>query len=122
VRVVQSLDERGYLKVMSGRSGGVRLARDPKDIRLGDVVKGVEPNLRLVECFDAETNTCPIISACGLRAYLKDALQSFLAELNKHTLAELLAANRRKELLPELFQLGPLTSPKESAGKSHGVR
>jgi Rrf2 family nitric oxide-sensitive transcriptional repressor len=111
VRVVQTLGEHGYLQVMPGRFGGVRLAKDPQRIRLGDVVHDAEPNLRLVECFDEETNTCPIISVCGLRACLKRALDSFLAELNRHTLADMLADPRRKTRLQELFELGPVTPP-----------
>jgi Rrf2 family nitric oxide-sensitive transcriptional repressor len=107
VRVVQTLNERGYLQVTPGRTGGICLAKDPSDIRLGEVVRHAEPNLRLVECFDEETNTCPIISVCGLRAYLREALRAFLADLDRHTLADLLAKDRRRNLLPALLQLGP---------------
>jgi len=118
VRVVQTLSEHGYVQVTPGRLGGVRLARDPQDIRLGDVVHHSEPNLRLVECFDEKTNTCPITSACGLRAHLKRALDSFLAELNRHTLAELLAERRQTNRLQKLFQLGPIVpAPASNSGK-----
>jgi Rrf2 family nitric oxide-sensitive transcriptional repressor len=107
VRVVQTLSEHGYVQVTPGRFGGVRLARDPQGIRLGNVVRESEPNLRLVECFDETTNTCPIISVCGLKAYLGEALRAFLTELNRHTLADLLAKDRGKNSLPVFFQLGP---------------
>jgi len=108
VRVVQTLSEHGYLQVTPGRTGGVCLAKDPSDIRLGEVVRHAEPNLRLVECFDEETNTCPIIAVCGLKAYLREALRAFLTDLDRHTLADLLAKDRRKNLLPVFFQLGPI--------------
>ena len=52
------------------------LARAPEDIRLGTVVVDTEPSLRLVECFDAKTNTCPITRHCGLKGILHDALQA----------------------------------------------
>jgi len=93
--------------VTPGRSGGVRLARLPSEIRLGEVVRNAEPNLRLVECFDKATNTCPIISTCGLKAYLQEALNTFLAELDRHTLADLLPENRPRKL-QALYQLGPI--------------
>lgn len=109
VRVVHALAELGYLQVTPGRSGGVSLARDPKDIRLGEVVRHAEPNLRLVECFDIETNTCPIISVCGLKGYLQEALRAFLTELDRHTLADLLAGKGRKNLLQTFYQLGPIS-------------
>ncbi len=98
VRVVQTLSRHGYVRVIPGRSGGVVLQRDPASIRLGDVVRDAEPNLHLVECFDRETNTCPIIDVCGLKAHLSDAFAAFLADLNRHTLADLLVPARRQKL------------------------
>ncbi len=98
VRVVQTLAQHGYVRVVPGRSGGVGLARAPEDIRLGTVVVDTEPSLRLVECFDAKTNTCPITRHCGLKGILHDALQAFVDTLNAHTLADLLRAERPKAL------------------------
>ena len=105
VRVVQTLGDHGYVELLPGRSGGVRLARDPATIRLGDVVSHAEPNLRLVECFDRSTNTCPIIDSCGLKSLLNQALLSFIAELNAHTLAELITPIRRRKLHSVFVQL-----------------
>jgi Rrf2 family transcriptional regulator, nitric oxide-sensitive transcriptional repressor len=105
VRVVQTLGEHGYVELLPGRSGGVRLARDPAQIRLGDVVRHAEPNLRLVECFDPATNTCPIINSCGLKSLLNQALLGFIATLNEHTLAELLTPGRRTKLHSVFVQL-----------------
>lgn len=98
VRVVQTLAQHGYVRVVPGRSGGVGLARAPEDIRLGTVVVDTEPSLRLVECFDAKTNTCPMTRHCGLKGILHDALQAFVDTLNAHTLADLLRAERPKAL------------------------
>ncbi|MGE3510321.1 MAG: Rrf2 family transcriptional regulator [Vicinamibacterales bacterium] len=98
VRVAQTLARHGYIQIVPGRAGGLKLAREPLSIRLGDVVRAAEPNLQLVECFDRRTNTCPIIDVCGLRAYLSNALEAFVAELNTHTLAELLVPARRRKL------------------------
>ena len=95
VRVVQTLGENGYVEVTPGRTGGIRLARDPGAIRLGEVVRRVEPNLNMVECFDSATNTCPIPAACGLKSWLRDALEAFLLELDRHTLGDLLIEDRR---------------------------
>jgi Rrf2 family nitric oxide-sensitive transcriptional repressor len=105
VRVVQTLAQHGYVRLTQGRSGGVALARDPAQIRLGQVVRDAEPNLRLVECFDPATNTCPIVRACGLKAYLRDALEAFLADLNRHTLSDLLVSPARENLATILTQI-----------------
>lgn len=105
VRVVQTLAQHGYLEVIQGRGGGVMLGRDPQQIRLGDVVKVAEANLRLVECFDRETNTCPITQVCGLKGLLREALQTFLADLNRHTLGDLMTAQRRRDLAGVFVQI-----------------
>lgn len=107
VRVMQTLGEHGYIKVLPGRSGGVTLAKDPSEIRLGDVVRDAEPNLHLVECFEPETNTCPIIGVCSLKSHLVRALDAFIAELNKYTLADLLTPTRRQRLAEVFVQLQP---------------
>ncbi len=95
VRVMQTLGDHGYIRVIPGRSGGVTLAREPACIRLGDVVRAAEPTMDLVECFNKETNTCPIIHVCGLKSHLAQALEVFIAELNKKTLADLMTPARR---------------------------
>ena len=99
VRVVQTLAEHGYVELIPGRSGGIRLARDPADIRLGEVVRHAEPTLKLVECFDPATNTCPIARSCGLKSVLNEGLLAFLATLDQHTLAELVTSKRRTKLV-----------------------
>lgn len=105
VRVMQTLGDAGYVRVIPGRSGGVTLAKDPSEIRLGDVVRDAEPNLHLVECFEPETNTCPIIAVCGLKTRLAEALEAFIAELNKQSLADLLTPARQQKLQNVFVQL-----------------
>ena len=102
VRVVQTLNDRGYVNVSPGRSGGVSLARDPKLIRLGDVMRQTETNMRVVECFDRQTNTCPIIGRCRLQPVLGEALSAFMAVLDRYTLADLLDS-RTKSSLAKIF-------------------
>jgi len=98
VRVIQTLSVHGYVDVNPGRSGGVALAREAHLIRLGDVMRSVESNLKIVECFDPATNTCPIISICDLKPVLGEALNAFLAVLDRYTLADLLSRRRRTTL------------------------
>jgi Rrf2 family transcriptional regulator, nitric oxide-sensitive transcriptional repressor len=98
VRVVQTLSDYGYVKVSPGRSGGVSLAREAHLIRLGDVMRNAETNLRVAECFDAETNTCPIVGLCQLKPVLGEALNAFLTVLASYTLADLLGRRNRTAL------------------------
>jgi Rrf2 family nitric oxide-sensitive transcriptional repressor len=88
VKVVQRLIEQGLVQSVRGRSGGLRLAREPVDINVAEVVKATEPHSNLVECFDARNNTCPIDLACGLKRALARAQDAFFAELGRYTLAD----------------------------------
>ena len=108
VRVVQTLHEHGLVNVFPGRSGGISLARDADKIRLGEVMRFAETNLRVVECFDMETNTCPIVPVCQLKPVLAEALNAFLSTLDKYTLADLLDPRRRNGLT-KLFALSNLS-------------
>lgn len=88
VKVVQRLIEEGWVESARGRGGGLSLARAPADINVASVVRITEPHMNLVECFDAQTNTCPIDPACGLKKVLLRAQEAFMKELEQHTLAD----------------------------------
>lgn len=99
-KVIGTLVELGYVETLRGRSGGVRLARAADRIRVGRVVRETEESFTLVECFDPDTNECPIAPACRLARTLDRALKAFLAVLDEVTLAELVQQPRRlNELL-----------------------
>ncbi|WP_353266537.1 Rrf2 family transcriptional regulator [Gemmatimonas sp.] len=111
VKVVQRLAELGYVETVRGRNGGVRLAKRADEIRLGELVRQTEENLTLVECFDPETNRCPISSACELSGMLEDALQAFFGVLDRKTLADALQSPAR---LTPLLRGGPTLQGTES--------
>lgn len=88
VKVVHRLVQLEYVASTKGKGGGIRLARDPKDLKLGDLVRQLEPHMNVVECFDRDTNTCRVTAHCRLQHFLFDASQAFIDTLNGHTLAE----------------------------------
>jgi Rrf2 family nitric oxide-sensitive transcriptional repressor len=89
VRVVQRLNEHGFVAVTPGRFGGASLARPAHEINVGTVVRSTETNLSIVECFNLATNTCVIAPVCRLKGILHDALRSFMSVLDGYTLADL---------------------------------
>ena len=94
VRVVQGLGRNGFVEVRPGRSGGVVLARSPAEISVGEVVRRMEPDFHVVECFNSAKNTCPIAPACGLVGVLHEAMRSFLATLDQYTLQDIVRRGR----------------------------
>ena len=97
VKIVQKLAALGYVETVRGRKGGVKLAVDPASVHLGALIRQVEENLALVDCFDAERSTCPIAPACRLTSVLDEALSAFFKVLDKRTLDDVLKP--RRELL-----------------------
>ena len=93
MKVVHQLGLRGYVETVRGRGGGLRLARRPEDIRVGEVVRATEGKMALVECFEPSSR-CAIEPACALRSALHEALRAFLAVLDRYTLADLVARRR----------------------------
>ncbi len=89
-KVVNRLGHTGFLDIRRGRSGGFRLAREPKSIRIGDIIRATEPDFNIVECFDLKTNKCRIAPACGTTSIFRDAERAFLAVLDRKTLADVI--------------------------------
>lgn len=92
MKVVQVLGQVGVIQTVRGRGGGIRLARSPHDIVVGEVVRATEGRLNLVECFDDATNACPIAPTCRFRRALERALEAFFLVLDGYTLADMVAA------------------------------
>lgn len=103
VKVAALLTELGVVDATRGRNGGLRLAVPTESVNLGELIRKTEPDLHLVECFDAATDTCPITPACGLRHLLYDARAAFMDVLDRQTLADLLAPPGQAARLQELW-------------------
>jgi Rrf2 family transcriptional regulator, nitric oxide-sensitive transcriptional repressor len=89
MKVVNDLARQGLLETTRGRGGGLRLLKEPRDIRIGDVVRACETDFRLVECFDANTSLCTLTPSCRLKQVFDSALQAFFRELDGATLADI---------------------------------
>ena len=90
MKVVNRLAAHGFVETVRGKRGGIRLARPPEAIALGELLRRTEEDLTLVECFREEDQRCRIEGNCAVRAVLDEALQAFLAVLDRYTLADLL--------------------------------
>lgn len=104
MKVVQDLGRAGYVTSARGRLGGIRLARPPAEINIGAVIRHTEEGFDLVDC-----GGCLIAPACGLTGVLAEAIVAFLAVLDRHTLADVLAKRG------ELFRLFETAKPAAAA-------
>ncbi len=90
MKIVHRLAKQGYVETTRGKGGGMRLARAPEQINIGDVVRGAEEDLAVVECFQRGSPECAIAPACELRGLLGRAMNAFFDVLDGQTLADLL--------------------------------
>ena len=94
MKVTHRLALGGWLETVRGKGGGMRLARAPKDIPLGAVVRCMEADFALVECLDAGAahapSSCLLQGCCGLTGVLEGALQRFMQHLDAHCLADVM--------------------------------
>jgi Rrf2 family transcriptional regulator, nitric oxide-sensitive transcriptional repressor len=90
VKIAARLSEQGYIQTLRGKGGGMCLARDPSQIRIGDVVRSMEAELGVVECLESGGGNCAIVTSCRLKPLLATATDRFMAELDAHTLADVL--------------------------------
>ena len=80
-QIIPLLSKGGYLKSSRGKDGGYRLARHPKDYRVGDILRAVEGDLSPVACMEDDPNQCPRSGWCptlpmweGLNKVINDYL------------------------------------------------
>ncbi|AOF17018.1 transcriptional repressor NsrR [Yersinia enterocolitica] len=89
VKIINQLSRVGLVTAVRGKNGGIRLGKPADQIRIGDVVRQLEP-LSLVNC---SSDFCHITPACRLKQVLNQAVQSFLNELDNYTLADMVQDN-----------------------------
>lgn len=87
VKVVHNLGLLGYISTTRGKGGGLALAKPASDIGIGEIVRQVEPDFELFECFNRASDQCVISHDCGLKHVFYQAQVNFLQTLDQYTLA-----------------------------------
>lgn len=85
-KIMAELKKAKLVKAKKGAHGGYYLAKKPKKIRVGEVIKTLEGNLIPVECLSDKK--CPLEDKCLTKKFWKK-MKKLLKPLNKVTLADL---------------------------------
>jgi Rrf2 family nitric oxide-sensitive transcriptional repressor len=104
MKVVHDLRKNGFVEAVRGRRGGIRLARPPAAINVGDVIRHTEDELQLLDC-----GACAIAPACGLSGVVGEAMRAFMAVLDGYTLADLVKG--RGDMIEQLIARAPSAPP-----------
>ncbi len=89
-KVARQLAQHHFVTTVRGRSGGLRLARPPGSISVGEVVELLEGPTGLLECV-LHDGVCVVQPQCRLRHVLADAGARLIADLRRVMLSELVA-------------------------------
>lgn len=87
-KIIRELREAGYVRSRRGPKGGHMLTRSAEDITVGEIVKVLEGNPRLVECLGEKT--CDRATMCLTRRLWQDASDAMYDKLGAVTFADLL--------------------------------
>ncbi len=93
MKVAHALGREGFVETVRGRAGGLRLAKPAQEIKVGDVVRRMEGDFAIVECFQNGKGECLVTPACKLKGVLHEALGAFLATLDDYSIQNLVARN-----------------------------
>ena len=60
-KILRMLSKRGVICANRGATGGYYLAREPKDITIGEIVRALEDDMEIIECVskDGKCKCCP---------------------------------------------------------------
>lgn len=101
MKVVSNLTRQQFVVAQRGPGGGIRLSRSAADINLGEVIGNTEKHLQSPDQPGFSSRTAAAVDS-RLNGYLRQALQAYLDELSRHTLADILDANVQSGKLLEM--------------------
>jgi len=96
--IISILNKGGMLQSLRGKNGGYKLAREPKDYNISEILLLTEGTLAPVNCIMNEGVQCEKASTCStlpLWAGLDRAIEGYLSAI---TLEDIITGNRKKML------------------------
>ncbi|MDH5858270.1 Rrf2 family transcriptional regulator [Lampropedia aestuarii] len=92
VKVVHELGRKGFIDTIRGKGGGIRFNPATNEARVGDIVRAMEDDFALVDCFKdpAPGHPCLLTGDCRLQNILDHALQAFFSHLDQYQFKDLL--------------------------------
>jgi Rrf2 family protein len=92
-KTLQMLQKAGYLTSVKGGGGGFRLEREPKDIKLIDLMKVFQGDISLGDCL-FKKKICTCVRTCPLRREIKSMEAMVLGRLKSVTLFDLIGDHK----------------------------
>lgn len=88
-QIVALLNKAGFLETARGNSGGYKLAKEPKDYIVGDILRATEGDLAPIICL-TEDGVCPRKQICKTYSFWKGLDDVINDYIDSKTLEDLL--------------------------------
>jgi Rrf2 family protein len=91
-KLIKTLTKSGFVETIRGPHGGVRLAMPPKAIRVGQVIRAIEPRFRACGPLDQMLSDAPVSPVeRELDRTIGRGIAAFMETLDRTTIAALVA-------------------------------
>jgi len=98
-QIIPSLKAAGFIRSIRGPSGGYTLAKNPRQIKVLDIIKALEGSLSPVDCVDMP-KICPRVKECATFEIWKEVHDAINEILSSRTLEDLTELQREKTKKP----------------------
>jgi len=75
-QVLLDLKRGGFVESRRGKVGGYILAKEPREIKLGDVVRFIDGPIEPIRCVDQEYSNCKDLYKCAFRKIWREVSSS----------------------------------------------
>ena len=85
-QIMGTLRMAGFVKSRKGPGGGFTLARHPKDVMIGQLIRAIDGPIALISCVSVTRRAecgCPHPDTCGIRKVFQEARDAMAAVLDE---------------------------------------
>jgi len=99
-QVLLDLKRGGFVESRRGKVGGYILAKEPREIRLGDVIRFIDGPIEPIGCIEKEYSNCKDTYRCTFRKIWKEVSQAISEIVDNVTFEDLIKrTDKKKETL-----------------------
>ena len=89
-QILNKLKKFGLIRAVRGPNGGYTLSREPKNIKIGEIIEATEGPVSLVQCVTKDDNgSCRLSQKCKTKKFWAKLSSVIENVLNETTLADL---------------------------------
>ena len=88
-KILKALTREGLLTSHRGAKGGYRLAKDPEEISVAEIIRALEGPIAMTECLEADSGPCPQETLCPVSSNWRVINRAVMSALERIPLSEM---------------------------------